>query len=249
MIDNMVQRKVPKRKNAFAVLKFIPVLMVFVVVGVLFFFDYIGIQENYVFIIFLLIVIPISLGVSFLETKNWKNTWRAFAERSGFTYEEYQQALSKWARVKGSYRGHPFMVEKFVRGSGKYKKAYTSIKIALREKPAGALEISAHSLFSGLAKAVYSSKNNLQYVELNDVELDSELVIKSTSEQFARNALSSMGVRQGLTDIRSQTPSMQLKLDGGELYYHELSVIVDGEYLMAVLNFLIELVESAGRYR
>lgn len=249
MIDNMVQRKVPKRKNAFAFLRFIPVLMVFVVVGMLFFFDYIGAQEDYVFIIFLLIVIPISLGVNFLETKNWKNTWRAFSERSGFTYEEYQQALSKWARVKGSYRSHPFMVEKFVRGSGKYKKAYTSIKIALREKPAGALEISARSLFSGLAKAVYSSKKNLQHVELGDVELDGKLVIKSTTEQFARNALSSMGVRQGLLDIRSQTSRMQLKLDAGELYYQELGVIVDGEYLMAVINLLVELVESVGRYR
>ncbi len=248
MIDNMVQRKVPKRKNTFAFLKFIPVLMVFVVVGMLFFFDYIGAKEDYVFIIFLLIVIPISIGVNFLETKNWKNTWRTFAERSGFTYEEYSQALSKWARVKGSYRGYPFVVEKFVRGSGKYKKSYTSIKVALRENPSGALEISARSFLSGFGK-VFQGNKKLQYVELGDVELDGKLVIKSTSEQFSRNALSSMGIRQGLMDIRSQTPSMQVKLGDGELYYHELNVIMDDAYLMAVITLLVELAESVGRYR
>lgn len=249
MIDNMVQRKVPKRKNTFAFFKFLPVLMVFFVFGVFFLFNRVGIQDDYFFIIFLLIVLPFAIGVNFLEWKNWRKKWREFAERSGFTYEEYQQSFSKWARVKGSYRGYPFKVEKFVRGSGRYKKAYTSIKIALREKPGGVLEISARSVFSGLGKAFYSSKKILQYVELGDVELDGELVIKSTSEQFTRNALSSMGVRQGLMDIRSQTPSMQLKLGDGELYYHELSVITDGEYLSAVINLLVELAEIAGRYR
>jgi len=151
--------------------------------------------------------------------------------------------------VKGTYRGYPFVVEKFIRGSGKYKKAYTSIKIGLREKPTGALEIFARSVSSGLAKAFYSKNKELQYIELGDVDLDGKLVIKSTSEQFARNALSSMGLRQGLLEIRSQTSSMQLKLDGGQVYYHELNVIMDGEYLMALINLMVELAESVGRYR
>ena len=250
MIDNMMQRKVPKRRNAFVFLKIIPVVMLFLIFGVSFFlFETIGIDDDYVFFIFLLIFVPLALGVGFLETKYWKNAWRTFAERSSFTYEEYLQTFSKLARVKGTYRGYPFNIEKFVRGSGKYKKSYTSIRLGMREKSDGALEISARSLFSGLGKIFNSGDKQLQFVDLGDVELDRKLVVKSTSDQFVRTALSSMGVRQGLLEVRSQTPSMQLRLGGNEVYYQELNVIVDGEYLMAMINLLVELAESVGRYR
>ena len=75
MIDNMVQRKVPKRKNKFAFLRIIPFLMVLLAFGAIFFFQSRGIQEDSFFLVFMLVLIPILMGVSFLETKNWKNTW------------------------------------------------------------------------------------------------------------------------------------------------------------------------------
>ena len=248
MIENMIQRKVPKRKNDLSFLRFMPVVFVLLLFGTVFIFESIGVQSEYLFIGFFLIFIPLAIGISIVETKAWRDSWREFADGSGFTYEEYKQSFSKWARVKGVYRGYSFIVEKFVRGSGKYQKSYTSLKVVLSDKPEGALEISARSFFSGLKKVFNGSRKKLQYIELGDVELDGKLLVKSTSEQFARRKLSSQGIRQGILDIRSQTSSMNLKIMDGEVYYHELSVIVDNEYLLAVLNVLVELAESMKRY-
>ncbi|MCP4142299.1 MAG: hypothetical protein GY755_18845 [Chloroflexi bacterium] len=247
MFDNMTQRKVPKRKNLLGYFKIIPLIFVFFLFGIIALSVILGFDDDYIFIGFALIIIPLSIGMGVLEGKIWRDRWREFAERSGFTYEEYKQFMSKWARVKGTSRGYSFVIEKFVRGSGKYKKSYTSIKVALRANNEEDLEISARNIFSGLGKA-FQGQKKLQYVELSDVELDGKLLVKSTSEQFARRTISSMSIRQGLLDIRSQTSSMNLKLENGEVYYHELNVIADGEYLLAVINLLVELAENVERY-
>ena len=248
MIDNTVNRRVPKRKNPLAFFKYLPAILILVILGLFFFLQRSGVQEQYAFIIFLLIIIPITLLVGMIENDRWKESWQDFAKRAGYSYEEYKVGIGKWARIKGHYHEFPLRIEKFARGSGRYKRFYTSIVVGLKEPSDEALEIKSRSLLSGAGK-FFSGKKGLKPVDIGDMELDGKLVFRSTSDPFARRVLSSVRVRQALLEIDEQTQRMVITVKGNIVSYQELGVVVDPAYLYALVKTLAEIAHNAGGVR
>jgi len=251
MITDLVQRRVPKRKDRFN-LSYIFYGIVLVLPFLDIFFPSFGLLAgDLAFITYILIIMIVSLGVSIFQWRAWHITWRKFAADLGLTCLTYKPkgfTILQWPRIEGIFHGNSLSIKRFTKGSGRYKKIYTSIWIGLREPISESLEITPRRWSSGIKMSLVQRNSEFQYVEVNDDVVDRKLIIKSTAEHFARNSISAQGLKQGLVEIAPQARNMLISIRGKELKYQERSNIMDRDYLLSLLDVLTELAGYAERY-
>ena len=253
MITDLVQRKVSKRRD-----RFNPAYLLYffifapLILGEFFpeVVGYIG-EDVYIWILFF-IILALSLGINFFQWRAWHNRWREFAHNMGLQYHSYkskQAFIFQWPRIDGVYQGHPLRIERFTKGSGRYKKIYTMIVLGFQESVADSLTITSKRWSSGLRRSLARKDDGLEYVELGDELFDRKLEIRASSAQFAQNVLAAHNVKQGLREIQQQTRDLIIRTQGNELYFQERSNIMDMEYLSDLISTLSELMGYIERYR
>jgi len=250
MISDSSERRIPRRRD-----RFILVLLKMIFIVIVFSVPFLGIEipiiMEYVSRFYIFVILLLVFGANLFLFLSWQYSWRVFAEDKGLVYETpktKKTLLFHWPRITGVYQGYPVQMERFTRGTGKYKKIYTAITFILNDSFEEGLEISPNSWLFAAKRSMVKGDGELQYMSLNDDVFDKKLEIKSTDEQFARSVLSSNTIRQELREIRSQASDIKIKIEGRKLYYHERSNIIDRAYLSTVFNTLRELVRSVERY-
>ncbi|MCP4142847.1 MAG: DUF3137 domain-containing protein [Chloroflexi bacterium] len=248
MIENTGLRKIPKRKEYFVPFSLVFSVSFFIlsIIGMLVFAEDIRgeLPDKYYLVFFLGILLSVILG-KYAELLYWRN----FASYFELSYEEYKQRWGKWPQIKGTYKGFPLVIEKISKKVDGYRVSYTSLKIILSGQNTEVITISSTPWFSDFREAIWGGDRKFQQVQLGDDSFSRKLEVKSTSEQVARYILSSHSIQQGLVEIQSQTRSMRIEIYGNELYYFEQEIVMDADYLAAVMRILVELAESLGRYR
>lgn len=251
MITDLIQRRVSKRRD-----RFNPIYLLYILIFVpalldLFFPEIDGFLGGDLYLFYVILIFGFSLGISFFQWRAWHNRWRNFATDMGLTYQSYkskQAFLFQWPRIEGTYQGHSLVIERFTKGSGRYKKIYTLIHMSLRDPLSETVEIVPKSLSSGIRRSMAGKDAGLEYVQVGDEVFDRKLEVKSSSAQFVRNVLSSHNTKQGILEIRSQTRDLKIRVQGQELYYQERSNIMDMNYLLDVLNTLVDFLGYIDRY-
>jgi hypothetical protein len=245
MITDLVQRKISKRRDRFNP-AYLLYLFIFAPLLLGVFFPevdrYLG-EDIYLWILIIVILI-LSLGINYIQWQAWHNRWREFAAKMGLQFQSYkskQAFIFQWPRIDGTYKGYSLQIERFTKGSGRYKKIYTSIVMNFREPVSGSLTIIPKRLSSGLRRSLGRGNADLEFVELGDELFDRKVEVKASSSQFARQVLSSHHIQQGLLEIRGQTRDLRIQAQGTELYYQERSNIMDMDYLTDVIITLAEL--------
>jgi hypothetical protein len=254
MITDLVQRRISKRKDRFNP-AYLLYLFIFVPLLLGVFFPqvdvYLG-EDVYLWIL-IIIILVLSLGINAFQWRAWHNRWREFAAQMGLQYQSYkskQAFLFQWPRIDGTYHGNALQIERFTKGSGRYKKIYTSISMHFRDPVSNSLVVIPKRLTSGLRRSLARDNADLEFIEIGDELFDRKVEVKASSMQFARDVLSSHQIQQGLVEIRGQTRDLEIQVKGTELNYQERSNIMDLQYLTDVLNFLAEFmgyIERSGR--
>ena len=250
-MDDFTQRRIPKRKDRINLIWIVSAAAAaFPLAGLL--IPRIGrLLFDQLLTYYIVGILILFLGVSAYQWWAWGNSWRNFAAENGLfcgMERPHGLALIQWPVIEGTFQGYQIRVERFTRGSGRYKKIYTAIQVALRESASNAMEINKTTWRTGL-KNIFS-QSNLQTIQLDNMELDRKLRVRSNSSTFARSVLASFDVQQRLVEIGAQAPEMSITVQGQELKFSERSSITDGDYLYALLQTLASCaayVERHGR--
>jgi len=251
MFTDINQRRIPKRRDWFnnSYVFYFLILALFLIVR------FFPISKDIIpFDLIWFIILGgffISIGLNLYEWKFWHIKWRNFASNMGLLYESYepkQAFMFKWPRISGIYHGNPILIERFTRGHGRSTRNYTLINISLRDSISEVMEISSRSWTSGIRRSISREKSELHYIKLGDELFDKRLEVKNSSDPLVRNVLAAYNIRQGLIEIAPQAKDMKIIIEGRELHYEERSNIMDKDYLVAVVNTLIEIAGYVERY-
>jgi len=232
-MNDYSKRRVPRRKDSAFLRVLVSYGFIMVVAGI---FLYSLLRLNlpiWGFLISFFAVIGVLVYAWYhFEMGIWHWVWKKIADKLGFTYTE--DNASSLPSLEGSYRGHPIHIRGFRRAATRKKQStYTSIEIGLRENITEKLEI-------------YGKRRGQTTLEIDDKDFNKKISVRTTSESFAKNILSSAALRQGLREIGNS--QWQIHIDSDRLYFAEKSYMLDSEYLQAVLDILVELVEEVDRY-
>ncbi len=221
-------QRIPKRKTNlyFYQLLFGLILAIFAYL----FFAQLMSSSSFDLWIFILIGI---LGTGFWHFRGLHNEWRKLTEKTGLSYQN--RTVSPFSlrvpRVIGSYRGHDIVIDT-VRSGGRYGNYYTQITIfAIHPSPMN-IEITKRSAFLPFKNKFFNQ------------EFDKVLVVKRDSDELPRRVLSNISLRQGLLDIASQATGLKIQFGENYLIYKENGVIIDSDYLHAVLDLLLDLASA-----
>lgn len=252
MVTDLIQRRIPKRKDRFDLVYGIWIIVLALpILDLLLPNIHLISGEDSWFIFYFVLVMLALLGVNLYKWRTWHNTWGDFASEMGLScvgYKPNQFSFLEWPRIEGSYQGYDLLIKRFTRGSGKYKKIYTSVNIDLRNQVSESLGIMPRKWTLGIRKWLPLANNAALDVHLGDDLFDRKFVLTSSAEHFARNVLSSYGLKQGLVEIKRQAKDFKLDVQGSGIYYQEQSSILDKDYLSALINTFIELAGYVERY-
>ncbi len=248
MIRNVEKQNIPKRKDRISI-QALSFGVMFLLVVTLALFPSIFDNISVTLIFFLIIVVPL-LGGGWLQRFIWQNSWRDFAANTGLIYRKSKPPGGLFDRPKviGKYQGFPVHVERYTRGTGKYQKVYTQIRVILKLPLSSLLIINRKTWFSNIKRLYKPNSFEAKFVDLGDEDFGRRVEVKSDSESFARAILSLYRVRQGFREIAAQAPEMKIVVRDNEILYTERGNITDTEYLTAILNTLIDFAKYLERY-
>ena len=252
MIEDVGLHRVPKRRE-FTV----PIGLVF---GVLFFFifhvgmfvvlrkDYEEFRHSNSFLYLLAgIFLSVAMG-KYCEILHWRKTWRDIAFSLGLNYSEYKSRWINFPQIKGVYKGVPLSMERTIKRIGNENSvSHTTLKLTLEGKSSDIIIIAPLRLISNIRRNFFGEER--RYVKLGNENFDKKFSVRSTSEQAAKYILSSHSVQQGLLDIQSENSTMNIEIYGNELHYSEQEIIMDVNYLQAVIGVLIDVAQRIERYK
>ena len=222
-MDSERYRIIPRKKgqSLYTILMAIVYISAFAMV-----FIWDGLNLTY-FIIGLLVL---SIGFSFLEYFLWRLNWQKLGELSGLNPEETSfVGLFKAPRLAGSYRGYRFLLSSFTVGYGRYKKHYTKMEMELPVEIEGS--------FSVVKKNFLQSNLDLTGIE----EFDKRFTLKTSMEWVKSRLFQNREIQEGLYDLHKQCRSMQLSASSSQLSFQERGRIKDAEYLMALMDYLVKM--------
>lgn len=250
MIPDFPKVRIPGRKDRFfQILGSAPKYLYQLPVFLFFVLIILGeIHEILVWTILLMLVIIIS-GIVFSERKIWQKKWRDFAEETGLEFQLYRSEriqIYKWPRITGIYQGRRMKMERYLFGRGRREEILTTIIFNLKKIAKEIMIITPKSWHSS-SKMNDHHYSDLVLTRLGDKKLDDLLRIKSSSDQFVGEILSSQSIKRGLQELISQAPDMEIVIQGRDLYYHERSNIMDKEYFVALSTFLGEIANCVER--
>ena len=149
MVTDLIQRRIPKRKDRFDLVFGIWIIVLAIPILDLLLPGLHLISDDDRWLIFYFVLVMLALmGANLYKWKAWHNAWRGFSSEMGLScvgYKPNQFSFLEWPRIEGSYQGYKLLIKRFTRGSGKYKKIYTSVNIDLRSQVSESLEIRARS--------------------------------------------------------------------------------------------------------
>ena len=255
MITPLAERRIPKRKDRFntTIVLSLLYLLVFTFpfwIGLIPGMEPIIIDRIalYIVVVFLLL----GIGSNLFIWWRWRTKWEEIAAPLGLTVESYRpstMSIFPWYRISGVYRGYPITIERFTRGSGRRRKIFTSISLALDESSGERLLLKSQSFFHKFSSVFQQQDPNLQEITLGYEEIDKHIRILSTSEYYAKSSLASHSIQQGLIELVPQAPDMQIDILSKGVHYQERTPITDDEYMLAVITLLADLTDYARRYR
>ena len=255
MITSLADRRIPKRKDRYT--SVIALTLISLVILTFPFWGRFlpGVDEfvvNQIATYLIIVFFIIGMGTNVYVWWRLQSKWEALATQIGLNVESYKPnslTFLPWPRIIGLYRGHQLKVERFTKYSGRRRKTHTSISLQFEESSQEQLFITPRGFLPRLGDIF-----KMQDVKLHDVifgydEFDRSLAVRSTSDYFAKSVLVSQGIRQGLIELKPQAPDMQLAILSKDVHYQERTSITDTEYMLAVINLLVDITDYAKRYR
>lgn len=244
-MDNLTQRRVPKRKlhihfpYFFAVLMFLGFIALMVSLKV---------PDEFKELVLIIPALLFVLVPERIQLFIWHRAWRKIAEEIKFEYIEDETSKklfsSSLPTLEGQYQGRYVYIRGYKVRHGKSKRIRTEITIGLKEETQGGIEITAKSWanWHNLSRA----NAFFQEYKTNDKEFDKGLRVKSTDEIFAKKILSAASLKQGLREITST--QMRISASRSTLIFTEQGYMMDGAYMLGVLDVLDELSDEIAHY-
>jgi hypothetical protein len=168
-----------------------------------------------------------------------KRAWQKLAAQTGLTCE----SSGLWGLqlcVTGTYRGRSLTLDTFTRGGGadSAPTSYTRIVIFVNNQSHFYLALYEESVFSKIGKLF-----GAQDIQIGDEEIDRRFMIKGQPESVIVSLIATSGLRQKLLEARS----LNLEMDGRELYFEEQGVEMDVNYLRFLFDLLSDMAEAIER--
>jgi hypothetical protein len=251
MINSFSERRIPKRKDHFNLLILLYGILVVLPLGIIFIPGFFRYVEEYLSILFVFYFLVVGLGSTMYSWWRWRSKWEETANLLNLTYDTYKPhglTLLPWPRISGSLRGCQVKVERFTKGSGRYKKIYTSIVLNFAEPLKEQIALSPRGLMSNIGEMFKGQNQELPEISTGNDDFDPAWLIKATSDYFAKSVFSSHAIRQGLLELKPQARDLSITIVARQLYFHERSSMTDPEYLAAVTNLLLDMADYARRY-
>jgi hypothetical protein len=181
-------------------------------------------------------VLAIAVGIAFARWRVRLRAWSELAARSGLSLEPGN--LFSPPRVSGAYRGHHLRLDTFSRGTSKNRTTYTRIVVHLDNRAGVRLALYQEDVFNKIGK-MFGQKD----VQTGDEEIDRRFMIRCEPEMFAARLFTSINLRSKLLQARS----LNLSVEGPELYFEQRGAETNGEYLQFLFDMLIDLAEFVER--
>lgn len=175
-------------------------------------------------------------AVIYFSRRAREKAWRELAESLGLTYES--GGFLGLSRVTGTYHGHSLTLDTFTRGSGKSRTTYTRIVLFVNNQATAYLALYEEGVFSKIGKFF-----GMQDIQIGDEELDRRFIIKSRPENFAASLLLAGGLRQKLLETRP----LNIELDGRELHFEQVGVLMNVDYLRSLFDLLSDVAGAVER--
>lgn len=172
----------------------------------------------------------------YYQHKSRVRDWDEFAKGIGLTLEPGN--LFVRPRVTGNYRRRAITLDTFSRGSRKHRKTYTRIVLLVNNPSNIYLALYVEDVFSKIGNFF-----GMADVQIGDDEIDQRFTIKSRPETFAARLFASSNLRQKLLQARS----VNLKVDGRELYFEQRGMEADPDYLQFLFDLLSDVAEMVER--
>jgi len=175
-------------------------------------------------------------GLAYFRLQARRRAWDALASSMGLTLEPGSFFTSP--RVTGTYRRHMLTLDTFSRGSSKSRTTYTRIVVFVDNRANLYLALYEEGVFSKIGKFF-----GQEDVQIGEEEIDRRFIIKSRPETFAARLVTSINLRSKLLQARS----INVEVDGRELYYEQRGTETDADYLRFLLDMLMDLAEFVER--
>jgi hypothetical protein len=142
--------------------------------------------------------------------------------------------------MTGTYRGRSLTLDTFTRGGGadSAPTSYTRIVIFVNNQSHFYLALYEESVFSKIGKLF-----GAQDIQIGDEEIDRRFMIKGQPESVIVSLIATSGLHQKLLKARS----LNLEMDGRELYFEEQGVEMDVNYLRFLFDLLSDMAEAIER--
>ena len=242
MKDNLTERKIPSRKDWIPLAIFLEYIFIgLIYFGLMWVISVAGASENFLEIsrvtIFTILVI---VKMQYDEIWLWHDTWRKVAKKIGLN-EQTKSIASRYPIMEGKYQGYTVHIRGNQNSHGKRTTTDTSIEIELGGVIKEGIGITANNLNSKPR-----SDSRYQSLEIGDKKFDEELKIISTDLTFAKAVLSSLSLRERLRELK--TSKTKIIIRGKSLRFNEAGHMVNGAYLRAALDILVELTKAVERH-
>jgi hypothetical protein len=210
-----------------------------------------------VFVAFLLpiLVLVLVLVMARQAGKKWDRCLENLAGRLGLTFiagESYLPRLRalaflhKRSSLAGLYKGRETVVSLVVRGAGKNKQQFSSLRVATNNNQLE-LKVAHRGFFANLSfRMEFFTKSKI--VKMGDVELDRTFLIRSSDADLARILLTTPEIRRALLGVwAAHKVRGTLCATAGGLAYEERGTLVKSaqvERFAAMADFMILLADA-----
>lgn len=188
-------------------------------------------SSDLIFLFFTLGLIVFLLAVRIIVVMVRRRAWSKLGESTGLAFTP-GNFFGRGMSLSGEYRSYPLTLEVFNFRSGRTSSTYTRILLPLRAGRDLSLWLISETMFSQIAKA--AGRNGFQ---TGDDALHRRFTIRGNPQAGVARMLSSPGLRQMLLDA----PSLQLRIEEGQIDLQKQGVLTNLTTLTSLLDLVVAL--------
>jgi len=242
MFSSDSNRVIPRQRSKLGNLIILPFLL-YGSVSLFFFLFFVGGEDTntttritdlvILFVIFF-IVFSIFFNLILFADRWFKfQRWIIFAEERGLPVEK--KSWFSTPVIQGTYRGYQISIADSCESLGHRGKHFTNFMMTLNTP--------TKSTFAIKKRGITRANRELT----RDEEVDKKLTVEINSKILLQQILKTRRVRQGLLELGERASTRALYLNGKILHYKESDLVSTSEYIEAVLNYMIDMINLIRR--